>query len=200
MIGTTIKQLAVIMLCVTAMLGCSSTVVHHDQYEPAKLRPPVEPSYYGQVNRMAAEIVARGSIRSSDRVVIASIVDLDALDNTSAFGRQLAESLHAALTMQQVQVIEPRITGKLLTDVGEGEFAMSRDAEKLTQRHQITHMLVGTYQESNEGKHVNFRIVNTKSNNVDGAAYGFFLHSSSNAPMAVSINNGILERNDVKAI
>lgn len=106
----------------------------------------------------------RGSIAGP--IAVATFVDIDNLQYTSSFGRILAEQIMSELVMKGYNVIEIRRSDSLQIQEGEGEFALSREIERLKQNYDLSGIVVGTYVASPDRVYVNARIVDPRTSMV----------------------------------
>ncbi|MFM2482587.1 FlgO family outer membrane protein [Celerinatantimonas sp. YJH-8] len=186
-------------LIIALLSGCEMITDHRIEYTYIPPKESKDNQFYSVVLRLSDRILANmPKVRSSQTVAITTIVNLDKLDATDGFGRQLSESMFAAFESQGVHLVEPRLTGNLHTVPGAGEFALSREASKLANRMHITYMLVGSYQSSRSGLHVNVRMIRLSDRAVVSAAYEFFPADIAPLVPAVRAVNGGLIRDDIR--
>jgi hypothetical protein len=82
----------------------------------------------------------------NSRLMLTSFVTLDNLEETSSLGRLLAEQIGAGLTQQGFTVIDPRLDSNNINIVQKsGEFMLSRDVLKLSNKHDIQAVVAGHY-------------------------------------------------------
>ena len=91
--------------------------------------------------------------------VPASFVSLDDFNQTSGFGRYLAEAMYYEFNQRGVSVREYRFPGVIETRPGEGEFALSRALSKIRVRQDWAAVVLGTYYRDRDALFVNARMV-----------------------------------------
>ncbi|MEX1221160.1 MAG: FlgO family outer membrane protein [Idiomarina sp.] len=100
------------------------------------------------------------------RLGITDLVDVTSqYDNATPLSQLFSENLIYALHQQQLQLVDYKTTNYIRV-TPQGDFALSRDYMELDEISPVTHMLVGTMAEHNEGFIVNARVVHAQSNTV----------------------------------
>lgn len=91
--------------------------------------------------------------------VPASFVSLDDFNQTSGFGRYLAEAMFYEFNQRGVSVREYRFPGVIETRPEEGEFALTRALSKIRVRQDWAAVVLGTYYRDRDALFVNARMV-----------------------------------------
>lgn len=187
-------------ILIALLSGCDIITHHRLEYTYVPPKKSKDNQFFSLVLRMTDRTLANmPRITSADKIAITTIASLDNLDESDGFGRQLSESMIAAFDYRGVPLIEPRLTGALKSVPQSGEFALSREASKLAKQMNITYMLVGSYQTSRSGLHVNIRMIRVHDRAVVSAAYEFF--PADIAPLVPAVRktaNGGLIREDIR--
>lgn len=189
-----------IALLVLLLAGCESITSHRIEYTYVPPKESKDNQFYSVVLRLTDHLLAKmPKFQPEQTLAISSIVNLDQMSQTDDFGRQLSESMFAAFDSRGVHLVEPRLTGRFVTVPESGEFALSRKALMLTNRKiHVTYILVGSYQSSRSGLHVNVRIIRVSDHAVASAAYEFFPADIAPLVPAVREVNGGLVRDDIR--
>lgn len=188
-----------ITVLIVLLSGCDMVTTHRIEYPYVPPKVSKDNQLYSVILRLADRLLDQmPRIRANQTLAISSIVNLDQLDKTDGFGRQLSESMYSAFDSRGVHLVEPRLTGHLTMVPASGEFALSRDAADLVKKMNITYMLVGSYQPSRSGIHVNVRIIRLSDRAVVSAAYEFFPADIAPLVPAVREVNGGLVRDDIR--
>ncbi|WP_026971301.1 FlgO family outer membrane protein [Aliagarivorans marinus] len=193
-----LKFLVVAVLLQGTLQGCSqnSETFHTANYTYVEPRESHDNKLYMYVDSLSKQLVDGVEIQAGETVAISSVADLNSLEASDVFGRQMSEAMFAALDQLGVRTVEARLTGRLLFESNQGEFSLSRDAEKLRDRMEITYLMVGSYQQSRSGRHVNLRLVHLGSQEVVSAAYEFVPNAIGITGPRVTNEKGSLERHD----
>ncbi|MGD9941600.1 MAG: FlgO family outer membrane protein [Burkholderiaceae bacterium] len=128
-----------------------------------------------RANRDAAEALARalsGRVHAGAPVLVSTVVNLDRLEESSSFGRMVAEQVSAGLVRHGVPVIELRMRNELFIRSGQGELMLSREVRDLTLSHSAQFVVVGTYTVAGATAYVTLRAVDP-STNIAHAAHSY---------------------------
>ena len=113
---------------------------------------------YGAID----DIVAQRSVdEDSGRVLVATLVDVNNVEQSSMFGRQVSEFLATRLTQRQVDVIFATVRQDHMKVDGSGQFLISRNVQNLGSDYNARNVLVGTYGVTDETVMVSIRLVST---------------------------------------
>ncbi|MFM2485050.1 FlgO family outer membrane protein [Celerinatantimonas yamalensis] len=188
-----------VVLITILLSGCNMITDHRIEYTYVPPKESKDSQFYSVVLRLTDRLLARmPKVRDDQTLAISSIVNLDKFGSTDGFGRQLSESMFAAFDARGVRLVEPRVTGRLVTVPESGEFALSRNAKTLAKKINITYMLVGSYQPSHSGLNVNVRIIRLSDRVVVSAVYEFFPADVTPVVPSVRSVNGGFVRNDIQ--
>ncbi|WP_427979066.1 FlgO family outer membrane protein [Agarivorans sp.] len=176
--------------------GCNTTLHHVSNYPYVEPREQQDATLFAHVNALSRLLTDDLDLDETDLVAISTVVDLDNLQSSDSFGRQVAEAMFAALSEKGIHTVEPRLTGRLQMDPSFGEFSLSRDANLLREQMQITYVVVGSFQRTDSGRHVNMRLVELASQNVVTAAYQFIPNAAGATSPRVTSVNGSLQRHE----
>jgi len=77
-------------------------------------------------------------------ILVASLADVDNLDQSSAFGRMIAEQVGSRLSQLGYSVVESKLRNTFAINAN-GEFILSRDLRKISSAHAAQVALAGTY-------------------------------------------------------
>jgi TolB-like protein len=100
-------------------------------------------------------------INSGDSIIVATFVDIDDLNRSSTFGRIIAEQIASRLSQKGYKVKEVKFRqDTIFMQEGEGEFLLSRDLRTISEKHNASAVVVGTYGEVYKEMYVSARIIN----------------------------------------
>lgn len=135
-----------------ALAGCDATVGG----PPPKDRP-LETAYWA-VDALLAQLADRDCL---GRVLVATLVDINAVNQTSMFGRQFSEFLSSRMTQRDVDVIHATVRQDHMLIRQDGQFLLSRDIRNLAADHNAKTVLVGTYGTTKDQVILSLRLVST---------------------------------------
>lgn len=161
----------IVLLAALALLaGCVT---------PPRKEPPIKPENYiehtyNAVDKLVEQL-ARSAYRlgKNDPLLVATVVNVDALESASRLGRSISEQIAARLTQKGYKVIEVKLRGTLFVKRGEGEMLLSRELTQISKIYQAPAVVVGTYAPATNFVHINLKVVSADSQIVLAAAdYG----------------------------
>lgn len=145
-----------VMLFATWMAGCSTTDM---AYMDARLDPFIRTNYKA-IDAMVDSIKVGGHELTPHAVImVATLVNIDSLAESSKLGRTLAEQVQARLTQRGYSVIELKLRGQLFIQKEQGELLLTREVENLRKSHQADAVVVGTYAVARDYVYVNLKMV-----------------------------------------
>ncbi|MDB4559365.1 FlgO family outer membrane protein [Planctomycetota bacterium] len=95
------------------------------------------------------------------RVLVATLVDVNNVEESSMFGRQVSEFLATRLTQQKVDVIFATVRQDHMKVDRAGQFLISRNVQNLGSDYNARNVLVGTYGVTEQTVMVSLRLVST---------------------------------------
>ena len=105
------------------------------------------------INEIANQLLI--NIKNSDRknykIAITSFVDIDNFSKTSTLGRALGESLIDELHIRKFKILDYRAQDIIIVNKN-GEFSLTREAERLSDEIPESLILVGTYTKLSKNK------------------------------------------------
>lgn len=119
---------------------------------------------YGQSIGFAAHAGKTGfDIRPPSTMVIASLVNLDALDRSSTLGRVISEQVSATFTKTGYQMRELKLAHDVFVRQ-QGELMLTREVRELARVHDAQAVVVGTYATGRERVYVNLKVIRPQDN------------------------------------
>ena len=102
--------------------------------------------------------------QSKDRLepgslILASFADIDNLENSSTFGRIVAQQIGSVFSSQGYKIIEMLLRGKVYIGKGEGEFLLSRALKDLSAEHDAQAVIVGIYAVGSKSVYVTAKLI-----------------------------------------
>ncbi|MCZ4282853.1 FlgO family outer membrane protein [Kiloniella laminariae] len=110
----------------------------------------------------AADTLVYSSNQPLDRnasVLVASIVNIDALETSSTFGRTVGEQLSGRIAQLGYAVSEVKMRDSLAVRPAQGELMLSRDLAFLAGRQDAQAVLTGTYSVGVDTVYVNLKLL-----------------------------------------
>lgn len=97
-------------------------------------------------------------------LIIATVVNIDALENSSTLGRLVSEHVAARFTQAGYRMVEMKFRNNVYVKRTQGELMLTREIRDLAQSHDAQAVIVGTYGESSEYVFINLKVIEPASN------------------------------------
>ncbi|OQY43670.1 MAG: hypothetical protein DRR08_29405 [Candidatus Parabeggiatoa sp. nov. 2] len=96
-------------------------------------------------------------------ILVTSFVNIDNLQESSTFGRVVAEQIGSRIAQQGYQMIEMKMrTSRIFVQARMGELVLSRELREISFQHDAYAVVVGTYAASKESVYVTAKLVRAK--------------------------------------
>ena len=115
-----------------------------------------------------------GASASGAPFIVATLVNIDQLEQSSTLGRVISEQITSRLAQMGVGVVELKVRNGVYMKRNEGEFLLTREIKEVASAHKAQAVIVGTYAESASFIYVSLKMVNP-SNSMIIAAYDYAL-------------------------
>lgn len=162
------KKLFFLLLALALLGGCAKK---YPTYEDA------ERSRFIKVNYLATDrLLATLSETLDPRIplIVATLVGIDELTESSRLGRAVSEQIGARLVMRGFPVVELKVRGNIFVKRSEGELLLSREVQDLARKHEAQALVVGTYSVARHYIYLNLKMISAH-NNVIIAAHDYVL-------------------------
>lgn len=185
-----------IMALCAGLAGCASPSASDSPVPPLPQAMPVNPPPGSDM--LTANIFAGDALSSmlllrvgsGSGIVAASFVELDDPEQTSAFGRLVAQQIGSRIGQRGFRVLEPRMGHELRMDARQGEFLLTRDSARLMRLEYDAHAaLVGVYTVAGENLFVSARVVRLSDNALLGA-YEYYIPVDGDTHRLLAGNSG----------
>lgn len=149
-----------------ALTSCC-TVLPQPCFEESCEQTVLRGAFYGAVDNLLDQHEFRDDL---DRMLVATLVDINDVTSTSMFGRQTAEFISARLTQHDHDVIHATVRQDHMIVREDGQFLLSRDIRNLVSDHNARSVVVGTYGTVKGFVFVSLKLVSTVDDSVLAAA------------------------------
>jgi len=97
-------------------------------------------------------------------LIVATLANINALEESSAFGRIVAEQVSGQFTRGGYQMVEMKFRDKVFIKQNVGELLLTREIQQVAQNHSAQAVIVGTYAESDKLVFVNLKLIRPGDN------------------------------------
>jgi TolB-like protein len=159
---------AALSASVLALAGCAPTP------QQAAVRTDLIEANYQAVDVLLAGV----QLATNEPLLVATLVSLDSLNESSRLGRLFSEQISSRITAHGYAVEELKLRESLFIQA-EGAMLLSREVRELTQAHRAQAVVVGTYATSRNMLYVSLKIV-VPNGNVVVAAHDYAMPIDTN--------------------
>lgn len=99
-------------------------------------------------------------------LLVASFVNIDDLDDSSTFGRVVAEQFASRFKQRNYTTIEMKLRTNVFIRAGSGEFLLSRELAEIGTKHRAQAVVVGTYAVASKKVYLTARVINVSDGRV----------------------------------
>ena len=150
------------LLCALFLTACSTGPTYQD----------AQISEFTQSNYAAVDKLVSGTavpVVKDVPLLIATIVNIDALNQSSRFGRLISEQVATRLTQLGYNVVEMKLRSDVYIKEGTGEMLLSRDVRDLSKSYNAQAVVVGNYAVAAGYVYLTLKTVTVTDNRVVGA-------------------------------
>jgi TolB-like protein len=154
-------KIVVAILTVIALTACAGP-----SYQGA------ENSEFTQANYSAIDKLVFATVVPMDKTVpllVATVVNIDSLNQSSRLGRLISEQVATRLTQQGYNVVEMKLRNNVYIREGTGELLLSRDVRDLSKSHNAHVVVVGNYAVASGYVYLTLKAVTVTDNRVIAA-------------------------------
>ncbi len=117
-------------------------------------------------------------------ILVATLVNIDSLTESSRMGRIISEQLQARLSQHGYSVVELKLRGNLFVKQDQGELLLSREIKDITTTHKAQAVVVGTYAVASGSVFINLKMVGTDNILLGSYDYSLDLDADAKALLA----------------
>jgi len=163
------KLLAVVLILLLA--GCCDVVTYSDAR-----KDPFIATNYKAADALIASANAKGQFKPGTILLVATVVDVDKLTESSRLGRIVSEQLRARLTQSGYAVVETELRGSLLIKKDTGELLLSRELKDVGKTYNAQAVVVGTYAVASRYVYVSLKVIGDDNNALGAYDYALPLN------------------------
>ncbi|OHB82570.1 MAG: hypothetical protein A2Z38_08610 [Planctomycetes bacterium RBG_19FT_COMBO_48_8] len=108
----------------------------------------------------------RPKLSKDSPILVASFVNIDALDESSTFGRVTAEQFASRFKQRNYTTIEMKLRTNVFIREGSGELLLSREVAEISSKHRAQAVVVGTYAVASKRVYLTARVINVSDGRV----------------------------------
>jgi TolB-like protein len=159
-----LNRLATAALLAAPLLlaGCSTT-------------PPKDEANYATIssnqfiesNYKAADALMHqlsGKLVADKPLIMATVVNIDALEQTTTLGRLVSEQISTRLAQGGLSMVEMKLRNSVYLKRNQGELMLTREIGEVAQSHNAQAIVVGSYAETSDMVFINLKVIQPNTN------------------------------------
>lgn len=161
------KRYLLAIICALTLTACadmspqSSNGTSQPTWEDAAANQ-LTPRNYEAANALIQQ--AQSRLEPGRPLIVATLVNINALEESSPLGRMIAEQISGQFSRSQFSVIEMKVRNNVYVKQNVGELLLTREIKQLAQSHNAQAVIVGTYTESSQLVFINLKVIRPTDN------------------------------------
>lgn len=156
------KLASAVLACPLLLAGCSfGTQPEAPSYASITSNTFVAANY-----RAADELLKQlsGKIVDGQPLIMATIVNIDSLDESSTLGRVVSEQVSTRLAQRGLKMLEMKLRSNVYLKRNQGELMLTREIGEVAHNHNAQAVVVGSYAETSDTVFVNIKVIQPTNN------------------------------------
>lgn len=149
------------ILALSLLLGACATSTEDTNYTS------VSANAFVAANYRAADALAlqlRGKLLDDKPLIMATLVNIDALEQTSMLGRLVSEQLSTRMAQGGMKMLEMKLRNSVWLKRGQGELMLTREIGDVASTHNAQAVVVGSYAETRDAVFINVKVIQPTTN------------------------------------
>lgn len=158
-----LKRLACATLFTLPLLaGCASTAPKDEaNYATVSSNQFIE-SNYKAADALMHQL--NGKLGADKPLIMATIVNIDALEQTTTLGRLVSEQISTRLAQGGLSMLEMKLRNSVYLKRNQGELMLTREIGEVAQAHNAQAIVVGSYAETSDMVFINLKVIQPNTN------------------------------------
>lgn len=166
-------RIAHILAAAMLLIGMTACAVSPQSQQANRSPSDFIKTNYDAADALSKSALQRRDLSSSTPILVATLVSIDSLTESSRLGRIISEQLQSRLSQLGYSVVELKIRGNLFVKQDQGELLLSREIKDITTSHKAQAVVVGTYAVANNNIFINLKVVG--ADNIILGTYDYML-------------------------
>jgi TolB-like protein len=151
---------SLLVLPLVALLGACATAPQ------ARLNAAPRVNLIAENSNAAVALLkqADGKLPAGATVIATTIVNIDALESSSTFGRSVTEQVSSTFAHAGYSVVEMKFRDSIYMKRDEGELVLTREINQVARAHAAHAVVMGTYAEAGSSVYVSLKLINPENN------------------------------------
>jgi TolB-like protein len=159
------RKLAACLLPVSLLLAsCAATPAKDEPNYATVSSNQFVNANYGAADALLRQLSGPGRLVADKPLIMATIVNIDSLDQSSTLGRLVSEQISTRLAQGGMKMLEMKLRNSVYLKRGQGEMMLTREIGEVAQAHNAQAVVVGSYAETSDAVFINVKVVQPQNN------------------------------------
>ncbi|MET0265211.1 MAG: FlgO family outer membrane protein [Duganella sp.] len=158
----TLARAALLALPLVLLNGCTT---NKDKEE--RNYTTISSNQFIDANYRAADALVRqlaGKLTTDKPLIVATVVNIDELEQTTTLGRLVSEQLSTRLAQGGLSMVEMKLRNNVYLKRNQGELMLTREINEVATAHNAQAIVVGSYAETSDMVFINVKIIQPNTN------------------------------------
>jgi TolB-like protein len=156
------KLAAAWLACPLLLAACSSLPWSDEGGYSSPASNGLVAANYRAADALLAQL--RGKVAPDQPLIMATIVNIDALEESSTLGRLVSEQVSTRLAQGGLKMLEMKLRNSVYLKRGQGELMLTREIGEVAHAHNAQAVVIGSYAETSDTVFVNIKVIQPSTN------------------------------------
>ncbi|MRX09536.1 hypothetical protein GJ697_16985 [Pseudoduganella sp. FT25W] len=127
----------------------------------------ISPNQFINANYKAADALLQqlsGKLVADKPLIVATVVNIDALDQTTTLGRLVSEQVSTRMAQGGLSMLEMKLRNSVYLKRNQGELMLTREIGEVATSHNAQAIVVGSYAETSDMVFINIKVIQPNTN------------------------------------
>jgi TolB-like protein len=151
-----------VLLLPLLLAACSSEVTKEETNYATVASNQFVAANYKAADTLLTQL--SGRLLAEKPLIMATVVNIDSLDQTSTLGRLISEQISTRLSQGGLKMVEMKLRNNVYLKRNQGELMLTREIGEVAQTHNAQAVVVGSYAETSDMVFINIKVVQPHNN------------------------------------
>lgn len=156
-----IQRASTAVLLALTLAACSTPPKEEPNYSTVASNQFIA-SNYGAADGLLTQL--NGKLIADKPLIMATIVNIDALEQTSTLGRLVSEQISTRMAQGGLNMLEMKLRNSVYLKRNQGELMLTRELGEVAQSHNAQAIVVGSYAETSDMVFINIKVIQPNTN------------------------------------
>lgn len=155
------RQLAGLLILPLMLTGCAFNTKPEEDYASTTANTLVAANYKAAD---ALLMQLNGRLVPGQPMIMATVVNIDSLEQSSTLGRLISEQVSTRLAQGGLKMLEMKLRNNVYLKRNQGELMLTREIGAVAHTHNAQAIVVGSYAESSDMVFINIKVIEPNTN------------------------------------